>query len=644
MKQLYLLAFAFLFSYSAVGQSIYFEDGFDDGDISDWTLIDVDGDGLNWSLSTDIGNFTTYEESAACLTSASWTSATGPVTPNNYAISPAIDLTSASGDVFLGWYAYGQDQAWALEKYRVVIATEPTQEAVDQGEVVFEEILQPFGEYVLRSVNLSAYVGSTVYAALVHYDVTDQFYLNIDQMSVFSIENALDAGVVDITTKGYVEQMGTAVTGTVKALGSDDITSIEMSYVFNGGTPVTETFDNLSLSFNDDFTYEFSTALDLPELSDYDLEVSIVSVNGMTDGDDTNNSVTKAVSVVSFIPDKYIFVEEATGTWCGFCPRGAVIMELLEAQYPNFVGVAVHNADPMVVNAYDDGIGPLIGGYPSMILDREQLDIMPGNLNGMPALEALYERQSEEISPAAVDVMVTRPDEDSRDLTITVSAEFVVPLAGDFRFNAVVTEDGVTGTGPDWAQVNYYAGGNLGDMAGYEDLPDPIPAADMVYDHVGRAILAGWDGAASSLPVTIDRGSIHTYSFEYTVPAGYNMDNMHFIGVLTDASTGYVMNVRSTSEVSIPVNTTDLEAAYSVAVFPNPVNDLTNVSLDLAEASDVVIAVSNSLGQQVAYRDYGQLAGELMLPIDASNFASGIYFVQIQINNEMLTRKITVNK
>ena len=46
-------------------------------------------------------------------------------------------------------------------------------------------------------------------------------------------------------------------------------------------------------------------------------------------------------------------------------------MDLFEASYAGFwVGVAVHNGDPMTDATYDTGFGALIGGYPSATVDR----------------------------------------------------------------------------------------------------------------------------------------------------------------------------------------------------------------------------------------------------------------------------------
>ena len=53
-----------------------------------------------------------------------------------------------------------------------------------------------------------------------------------------------------------------------------------------------------------------------------------------------------------------------------------------------------------------------------------------------------------------------------------------------------LTEDGVRRVMTSgYNQVNAYAGNALGPMGGFESLPNPVPAAQMVYDHVARVLL-----------------------------------------------------------------------------------------------------------------------------------------------------------
>ena len=70
-------------------------------------------------------------------------------------------------------------------------------------------------------------------------------------------------------------------------------------------------------------------------------------------------------------PGKIVVGEEGTGTWCGWCPRGAVAMNWMDEKYYGYwQGIAVHNGDPMVNTDYDVGLGGLTSGYPSGLVDR----------------------------------------------------------------------------------------------------------------------------------------------------------------------------------------------------------------------------------------------------------------------------------
>lgn len=77
---------------------VYYED-FEDQDISDWTLYDADGDGNNWGDMFQVTETGGTPVSPVSLISRSWMG--GALTPDNWAVTPAIDLTDASGDIEL---------------------------------------------------------------------------------------------------------------------------------------------------------------------------------------------------------------------------------------------------------------------------------------------------------------------------------------------------------------------------------------------------------------------------------------------------------------------------------------------------------------------------------------------------------------
>jgi hypothetical protein len=79
--------------------------------------------------------------------------------------------------------------------------------------------------------------------------------------------------------------------------------------------------------------------------------------------------------------------------------------------------------------------------------------------------------------------------------------------------------------------------------------------------------------------------------------------------------------------------------------YPNPFNPSTNITFYLPEERQVRLGVYNVVGQQVANLvDDPLSAGEHTLTWNASELPSGIYIVQLETGNRILTRKITLIK
>jgi len=156
-----------------------YEDGA--GTIGEWLSYDQDGDTYNWFI------FATQDYTKVA-TSASYVKVDEtptPLTPENWLVSPAIDLSSYSGgEVLLDWTVFAQDPDWVEEHYKVLISTTAaTVESFLEENNVFEETL-PGSDIYNRSVDLSSYAGQTIYIAFVHYDCTDWFRINLDDVVV----------------------------------------------------------------------------------------------------------------------------------------------------------------------------------------------------------------------------------------------------------------------------------------------------------------------------------------------------------------------------------------------------------------------------------------------------------------------------
>ncbi len=169
----------------ANAQDVIWSDDFNDEDISDWILVDADEDGRDWSV-VQIVDAEGNPVNTPLLRSASW--ATVALTPDNWAVSPMIDLSNypSGSTVTLDWSVMAIDASWDLEKYSVYVGTVNDVFAlVDSPVTMTENSLGGVNELTPRTLNISELAGAPeVYVAFRHYDTSDQFTMEIDDVSV----------------------------------------------------------------------------------------------------------------------------------------------------------------------------------------------------------------------------------------------------------------------------------------------------------------------------------------------------------------------------------------------------------------------------------------------------------------------------
>ncbi|WP_282136885.1 T9SS-dependent choice-of-anchor J family protein [Seonamhaeicola maritimus] len=150
-----------------------------------WQIDDQDGDGNDWM-------WWQYSQSTGghkVIASYSVYTSTGPLTPDNWIISYAIDLTSfnTSEDIELSWKARAELSYLAHEYYTVYAATSSQiadfkSSSVQRGEYMDE--IGGAGVFVTRTLDLSSLAGNVVYIAFRHHNSTNQSDINIDDVSI----------------------------------------------------------------------------------------------------------------------------------------------------------------------------------------------------------------------------------------------------------------------------------------------------------------------------------------------------------------------------------------------------------------------------------------------------------------------------
>ncbi len=623
---------AILTVYGGLNAQVYYSEDFESGNTltldAEWVLGTNDDFASQYFNPGDHSTFIGVNDDAL--------GGNAPAIEGSRAVFGPVDLTDGVNPVlkFNSYFIngdYGGD-----ETFKVYFSYEGTNyfELLDVAGIA--------GMWTEEIVRLDLFNGEMMYFAFEYSDGAVWNYgACVDDIVIEEYNVLNDVRLTSVSTNCGAAAVGTDVfvSGTIINDGLNNINSFDLTWT-NGTTSETVTIDGLDVGFRDNWSFEHETPISMTEGASM-VTFTVSNPNGMDDESVDNNEVMFELTGVPVMKDQAIVVEEATGTWCTWCPRGAVWLDRMNTCFgDNFIGVAVHNNDPMALAAYDSGLTgfPNFPGFPSVVVDRTNV-MDPSELE-QPTIAKVGN------APNVVLGVSADWDESTRALNVTGYADMNMSTTTGFKWVGVLTEDGVTGTGSGYDQINAYSGGGQGPMGGYENLPNPVPAAQMVYDHVGRALLAGYGGVADAGLENLSEGDQAFFDFdEITVPAEYNMENMHII-VMLIAPNGVIVNG---TEVTVDAATTtsvrDAQFDHDLAkVFPNPFNDMTNIRLNLETSSEVSVSVFNTIGQVVSRKEYGSLQGDVILPFYSNNLDNGTYFIHISIDDKLVTKQVQIAK
>ena len=443
----------------------------------------------------------------------------------------------------------------------------------------------------------------------------------------------LDLAVSNIASISGLDGQNRDVTVEVINLGINTITSFDIDFLYNGNT-ISDNISGLNLQTGASMPVTLTSPIVLSS-GTYPCTATISNVNGMPFDDNPSNDIsTSQIITIAPTPDKLVIGEEATGTWCGWCPRGAVALNYMDRDYHGyFQGIAVHNGDPMTNTDYDNGLAPYIGGYPSALVDRgSEID---------PSEFEQYFMQ-EIINPISA-TFTGNAVATGNVIDVEISTTVTSAISGNWTFACVLVEDSVTGTGGTWYQSNSYGANGLTlidvDGTDWGTLPNWVPDYQMIYRHVAREIQPSFGGGP--LPSsTYNVGAAFTQNFQFTTDPTWDINSMNVVGMLLNPN-GMVDNAVSLP-VSINNNPSSVEnvsSTTSLNIYPNPAVSKTTLLMTLYKEKEVSISVKSIEGRLIAKGDYGKMTGSHSLTFDVSEFANGVYIIEAIIGNEVIVKK-----
>lgn len=337
--------------------------------------------------------------------------------------------------------------------------------------------------------------------------------------------------------------------------------------------------------------------------------VTITKINGKSI-EASDHTVSKGtVKVLAQFYSRKIVVEEGTGTWCGYCPRGIVGLEKMNKEFPdNFIGIAVHNGDEMAGAINYGDVFYNFSGFPGCIANRQEKYNTDPNEYTLRQI-ILAEKDKGE---AKIEAQAFWKDDSKNEVSVTTTSRFAYSAESlDVKIAYAVIEDGV---GP-YMQANYYAGDNS-----LEEWKDKGFYVSTLFNDVARGIY-DYNGVAGSVPTSINADEGYAYEYTFSLPDNVaNKNNISIVAMLINGENGEILNadkVKPQIQIGTGINT---------IMGNNEINIYVRDGRFVTDKESDVLKVFNTAGREVPNE----------------SLTAGVYLVRTVVNGRSLVRKVAV--
>lgn len=453
-----------------------------------------------------------------------------------------------------------------------------------------------------------------------------------------------NAAEMTSVTTNYRTMTGKELTisGIVNNHGSQGIKSIDVSCTINGEKQVVNVPFEGEVNKEYNSTRSFNVTVKSPSTAGYQtMNVAVEKVNGVNNEDVNNKPATaQFINMETNYPRKSV-MEEATGTWCGWCPRGMVAIKKMKSLYPdNFIAIALHgdgNAnDPMKLADYNAFLTTLTAenGFPSCAIDRLYLGDPYGGTNENPnqwGIEDLFKKSQTRLNESMLSLNAQFADDNKTQITFTTQATFSYDYTGGneqlYRLAYVLMEDSVTG----YTQTNYYSG-QTGYGSDFSEFINSKSIMSMAYNEVSVGIYSCY-GIEGSISGDIVKGTAKTHSYTITIPERVqNKNHLKVAVLLIDAKNGEIINAQET-KIGQGSGIADLAKDTFQAKVTNA-DGLINIKTNNTQPSQVALyALNGSLIQSASFKSSIQLQAASL---------KGIYIVRVTSGDQVAVQRVAL--
>ena len=630
MKKTLLVLAAVLMASTMTAQTLWSED-FSQGIPSTWTMFD-DGYVAHhenmrsgaWCISTTYGN------PAPGVVSCSWFDPQGAGVADRWLITDSF-MVPDSGYVFaLEAACY---EASFPDGFMVKVSTtnRDSRDAFLTTIINIPAATNSFTEY--RGL-LDEFVGQTIYVAVIQ-NSNDMNFLVADNFKVYKPAQN-EVALLGLSMPSFIATgSNTPVNGVVKNLGSQPLTSFDVTYNVNGGADVA-VYSVTGINVHYGSTYNFSHNVPFSETApgNYTITMTVSNPNGVEDPSPADNTQSVATSVYdpSAVVARTSILEQFTGARCGYCPGGHDRIKQALQGTTNTIW-AVHHAgfgdDALTCPAnqqytffYNAGGSTYA---PAMMVDRFHGDANePGPVTSVYSSVPSIQQYVSDVNSAPCFLTLNLDgityNADNRSFGGTVTGHFTSPIYNaNTRLTLMVAEDS-----------------NLMDQIDYSTGSSQTLRNYMHFNAVRATLTDIWGDA-----ISVDANGDFTYNVSATLPNNLKAWRCRVIAIVSDrnasdANACAVMQAATTANLNAPYVGISEANEVSLNAYPNPATDYLTIE---AGSNINEISIYNAMGQKVYANN--NVNGELFV-VDTKDMASGMYMVIIRTDKGVASQRISV--
>ncbi|MBL4594555.1 MAG: Omp28-related outer membrane protein [Flavobacteriales bacterium] len=352
--------------------------------------------------------------------------------------------------------------------------------------------------------------------------------------------------------------------------------------------------------------------------------------------------------------NKHLVLEEFTGIKCTACPGGHTTLTNIVAANPGVVHVTGYNPTN---SSYTNPSGTQGTDFRRSFADAfySASYCSPGNGSRfMPS--AFFNRkvltngnllQSSSAWTAHANTVLSEPAElnvgiestynaSTQELTIDVEVYYLSNITVGNSLYVLITEDDLT--------------------SDYQSGSSASPANPYVYKHTFREnVSVGQWGDAITGSTT--QGSLYStqYVFDLSnVIDPIDVSKAHVLAYVIESNSSnkevyngisVVANGGQASTGTQATGINELVNEQTISMFPNPTNSYSTISFNLNKEAIVDMKVYNSLGSLVyTTGDETMLAGMQEITFDGTQLPKGMYFINLTIGDQVITKKLVLQE